>query len=150
VIEIQGLKEYKIPEGIENGMRLRLAGEGEAGERGTQSGDLYVLIHVQQHEVFSRDGEDIRLSKGMSFSVAALGGEIEVPTLNGKASLKIPAGTQSGTVLRLKGKGLPSIRGRGYGDQNVEVYVEVPEKLSKKQKELIKEFSKVKKGLFGK
>ncbi len=137
-------KEIKInvPAGIENGTRLRVAGEGEAGQQGTGSGDLYVVIHVKQHKFFERDGDDIYCEVPISFVTASLGGEIEVPTLKGKATLKIPSGTQTNTVMRMKGKGLPNIDGYGKGNQNVKVIVETPSKLSKKQKELISELGK--------
>ena len=144
--------DIKIPMGVEDGMRLRIAGEGEAGERGAPAGDLYVIVHVKEHKTFERDGDDVILEVPVSFSLAALGGEIEVPTLDGEAKLKIPAGTQPGTVFRMRGKGLPDIHGYGKGDQNVIVNIEIPKKLSSKQKDLLKQFDKLmgkKKGLFG-
>lgn len=134
--------EIEIPAGVEDSMRLRVPGEGEAGEKGGPHGDLYVLVHIQQHKVFRRKGNDILLEAPISFSEAALGTTIEVPTLDGKAKLKIPAGTQPGTVLRMKGKGIPDVHGYGHGSQNVKVAVQVPEKLTKKQKELLKQFDK--------
>jgi molecular chaperone DnaJ len=103
---------------------------------------LYVVIYVKEHDVFERQGDDIYVKVPVSFAVAALGGEIEVPTLSGKAKLKIPSGTQNNTVFRMKGKGIPYLHGYGTGNENVEVVVEVPKKLSKKQKELLKEFAK--------
>ena len=108
-------------------------------------------MHVKEHDVFERQDDDVYLKLPISFSVAALGGEIEVPTLDGKATLKIPAGTQSNTIFRMRGKGVSHLHGSGSGDQNVEVVVHVPEKLSSHQKELLKEFEKEsdKKGFFG-
>ena len=129
-----------IPEGVEDGMRLRLAGEGEAGGPGTEMGDLYIIVHVKPHEYFERDGMDIHFELPISFSQAVLGDSVEVPTIGGKAKLKIPPGTQPGTVLRMKGEGLPHYRRYGVGNQYVHVNVEVPTKLTKKQKSLLKEF----------
>ena len=145
--------EIKIPAGAEEETNLRVAGEGEAGEKGTSPGDLYIVIHVKEHETFERHGDDIYVKVPMPFAIAALGGEIEVPTLDGKAKLKIPAGTQNNTIFRMKGKGIPYLHGSGVGNENVEVVIEVPEKLTKRQKELLQEFekeSKGKKGIFGK
>ncbi|HSU72831.1 MAG TPA: molecular chaperone DnaJ [Candidatus Binatia bacterium] len=144
--------EVKIPAGVEDGMRLRVADEGEAGERGADSGDLYVLIHVKPHKVFTRQGDDLFIDIPLSFGTAALGGEIEVPTLEGKETLKIPAGTQPGEVFRLKSRGVPNVRGYGTGSLNVKVTVKVPEKLTKRQAELLQEFegeNRKKKGIFG-
>jgi len=143
--------QINVPAGAEEGTNLRVTGEGEAGEYGARPGDLYVVIHVAEHKVFQRDGDDLYVKVGVSFATAALGGEIEVPTLEGKATLKIPSGTQTGTTFRMRGKGIPFLHGRGSGDENVEISIEVPKKLSKKQKELLREFSKTskKKGLFG-
>jgi len=143
--------EIKIPAGAEEETNLRVAGEGEAGEKGTSPGDLYIVIHVKEHETFERHGDDIYVKVPMPFAIAALGGEIEVPTLDGKAKLKIPAGTQNNTIFRMKGKGIPYLHGSGVGNENVEVVIEVPEKLTKRQKELLQEFekeSKGKKGIF--
>lgn len=141
-----------IPAGVEEGTRLRIRGEGEAGTRGGGVGDLYVFIHVKEHKIFEREGDDIYLEIPISFVQAAMGAEIEVPTIEGKkAKLKIPAGTQPGTVFRMAGKGIPHLNGYGTGDQDVKVNVEVPKKLSKKQKELLQQFEKdggKKKGLF--
>lgn len=132
--------EVKIPKGIETGTSLHISGEGEAGEAG--AGDLYVVVHVKEHEIFDRKGEDIYLNAPISFVQAALGDEIEVPTLEGKAKLKIPSGTQTNTLFRMKGKGIPVLHSYGSGDQMVRVIVQVPEKLTKKQKELLEEFKK--------
>lgn len=141
-----------IPKGVEEGTKLRLSGEGEAGQRGAAHGDLYVVMHMKDHKVFTRDENDVLLEVPISFSQACLGAEIEVPTLEGKATLKIPQGTQPGTTFRMKAKGIPYLRGYGTGSQMVTVQVEVPKKLSKEQKELLKKFdkgTKKKKGLFG-
>ena len=143
--------EIKIPAGAEEETNLRVAGEGEAGEKGAPAGDLYIVIHVKEHDTFERHGDDIYVKVPIPFTIAALGGEIEVPTLDSKAKLKIPAGTQNNTIFRMKGKGVPYLHGSGVGNENVEVIIEVPEKLSKKQKELLKEFekeSKNQKGFF--
>ncbi|MBN1645829.1 molecular chaperone DnaJ [Candidatus Woesearchaeota archaeon] len=133
--------EVKIPAGVDEGSRLRLQGEGEAGFRGGENGDLYVFVHLEPHEFFERKGNDIFLEVPISFVQATVGDEIEVPTLTGKAKLKIPAGTQSGTVFRMKGKGIPSLQGYGVGDQKVRVNVVIPEKLSRKQREILEEFA---------
>ncbi len=144
--------EIKIPAGAEEGTNLRVSGEGEAGEPGAPTGDLYVIVHIKEHSVFEREGDNIYVKVDISFVTAALGGEIEVPTLEGTAKLKIPTGTQPGTIFRMKGKGIPFLHGYGEGDEMVEVNVKIPEKLTKKQKELLKDFDKgsKKKGLFGK
>jgi len=151
-IEVTKEIEVKIPAGVEDGMRLRLSGEGEAGERGAEPGDLYVMIHVQPHKIFRRDGNDLWIDVPIPFSMAALGGEIEVPTLEEPEKLKIPSGTQPGEVFRLKSRGIPNVRGYGTGSLNVKVTVHVPEKITRRQAELLKEFdaeSKKKKGIFG-
>jgi len=144
--------EIKVPAGAEEGTNLRIVKEGEAGEKGSEPGDLYIVMYVKEHEIFERHGDDIYVKIPIPFSVAALGGEVEVPTLEEKAKLKIPAGTQNNTIFRMKGKGIPYLHGHGQGNQNVEVIVEVPERLSKKQKELLKEFERAgkKKGILGK
>lgn len=133
--------QVKIPAGVDNGLRLRMTGEGEAGHRGGSRGDLYVDIHVTPHELFSRDGENISCDVPVSFTQAALGCEIEIPTLAGKTTLKIPAGSQNGKVFKLKGKGIASLRGHGIGDQEVRLIVETPTHLSEKQKELLRQFA---------
>ena len=143
--------EIKVPAGAEESTNLRVAGEGEAGEKGAQAGNLYVVIHVKEHDIFERHGDDIYIKVPIPFTIAALGGEIEVPTLDGKVKLKIPSGTQNNTIFRMKGKGIPYLHGSGAGNENVEVLIEVPEKLTKKQKELLQEFEKEsesKKGFF--
>jgi len=137
-----------IPPGIQNGMRMRLEGLGEHGRDGP--GDLYVIVHVSRHGIFARDGDDLWLDIPISFSRAALGGEMEVPTLFGKAKLHIPPGTHSHTVFRMKGEGMPRMGRSGKGDEMVRVVIDVPKKLSKKQKELLEELDKEgKKGFFG-
>jgi molecular chaperone DnaJ len=130
--------EVDIPAGIADGNALRIRGEGEHGVGDSSRGDLYVIVRVSEHELFERQGDDLFLEVPISFSQAALGAEITVPTINGKAVLKVPSGTQSGDVFRMRGKGMPS--DHGSGDQLVRVIVEVPTKLSKKQRDLIKRF----------
>ncbi|MFH1506538.1 MAG: DnaJ C-terminal domain-containing protein, partial [archaeon] len=133
--------EINIPEGIEDGSRLRISGEGEAGFRGGMHGDLYVVVHVEQHKLFERHDNDIYIEAPISFVQASLGTEIEVPTLDGRANLKIPSGTQPGTLFKMRGKGIPYLHSHGRGDQLVRVNVVIPEKLSKKQKELLNVFA---------
>tara|TARA_Y100000310_G_C20634404_1_gene790410 strand:+ start:179 stop:1258 length:1080 start_codon:yes stop_codon:yes gene_type:complete len=133
--------DVKIPEGADNGTHLRIGGGGESVKNG-ESGDLYIVLRVKDHKMFDREGDDLNIRIPIPFTIAAMGDEIEVPTLEGKASLKIPAGTQSNTIFRMRGKGMPNINGRGNGDQNVEIVVEVPKKLNKKQKDILKQFSK--------
>jgi molecular chaperone DnaJ len=130
----------KIPAGVDNGSRMRLSGEGEGGRRGGPSGDLYVVIHVQAHEFFQRDGQTIYLRYPLPMVRAALGCEIDVPTIDGSSGLKVPAGTQSGHRFTLRGEGIASLRGRKRGDMIVEMQVQTPTKLSKRQKELLYEF----------
>lgn len=135
--------EVKIPPGVDTGSRLRVSGEGEAGTKGGPAGDLYIVIHVRPHEFFKRDGDDIIVEAPVSFAQATLGTEIEVPTLDGKARLKVPEGTQPGTFFRLRGKGIPHLRGYGRGDQHVKVTVAIPKKLSAKQKELLRKYAEL-------
>ncbi|HEY8531569.1 MAG TPA: DnaJ C-terminal domain-containing protein, partial [Limnochorda sp.] len=132
----------KIPAGIEDGQRIRLAGEGEAGERGGPPGDLYVFVSVRPHPFFRREGKDIHCEVPISFVQAALGAEIEVPTLEGPATLKIPEGTQTGTSFRMRGKGVPDVRGFGRGDQYVRVKVVTPTHLTEAQRELLRQFAR--------
>ena len=132
----------KVPAGVDTGDRIRLANEGEAGEHGAPSGDLYVQMHVKQHDIFTRDDNDLHCEMPISIGTAALGGEIEVPTLNGKLRLKIPAETQTGKLFRMRGRGVKPVRGGATGDLLCKVNVETPVKLSHKQKDLIKEFEK--------
>ncbi|MDI3540633.1 MAG: molecular chaperone DnaJ [Thermosediminibacterales bacterium] len=133
----------KVPPGVDTGSRLRVAGEGEAGEKGGSPGDLYIFIHVKPHQFFVRQGDDIVCEFPISFIQAALGDEIQVPTLEGKVNLKIPEGTQPGTLFRLKGKGIPHLRGYGRGDQLVKINVVIPKKLTAKQKKLLKQFAEI-------
>ena len=128
-----------IPAGVEDGTQLRISGEGEAGIKGGPAGDLYVVIHVREHDVFIREGNDLYIEIPISFPQAALGDTIEVATLEGKTKLKIPSGTETHTTFKIKDKGLPSIHGNGKGDQKVRVIIETPKKLTKKQEELLKE-----------
>ena len=132
----------KIRAGVETGSRLRVAGKGEGGLRGGPAGDLYVIIHVKRHDLFEREDNDLFCEVPIPYHVAALGGEIEVPTLNGSAKLKVPSGTQSGKTFRLKNKGVPDARGYGNGDQHVRVLVEVPTHLSGSQKKELEKLGK--------
>jgi molecular chaperone DnaJ len=131
--------EVRVPAGIETGQRLRVSGEGESGERGGPRGDLYVDVEVEDHPLFERDGHHLLCVVPISFPQAALGAEIEVPTLSGLSSMKVPAGTQSGKIFRLRGQGMPSVHGRSSGDMHVRVQVETPKKLSDRQRELLEE-----------
>jgi molecular chaperone DnaJ len=133
-----------IPAGVEDGTRIRLAGEGEAGVRGGPSGDLYIFLALAGHEFFQRDGADLYCRVPISMVTAAVGGDFEVPTIEGdKAKVKIPAGTQSGTRMRLAGKGMPVLRSKQLGDMYVQVTVETPQNLTKKQRELLAEFERL-------
>ncbi|MFP4326488.1 MAG: molecular chaperone DnaJ [Paracoccaceae bacterium] len=130
-----------IPAGVETGTRIRLAGEGEAGMRGGPAGDLYIFIEVRQHKLFERDGMELHCRVPVSMTTAALGGDIEVPTIDGgRSRVKIPAGSQSGRQMRLRGKGMPALRGAGIGDMFIELAVETPVNLTSRQKELLREF----------
>ncbi|HRE14214.1 MAG TPA: molecular chaperone DnaJ, partial [Usitatibacteraceae bacterium] len=133
----------KIPAGIDEGDRIRLTGEGEAGVNGGPPGDLYVVIHLKEHAVFTRDGPDLHCEMPVSFSTAALGGEIEIPTLDGQAKVKIPPETQTGQVLRLRGKGIKAVRGAQVGDLLCEIVVETPVRLTDRQKELLRELEDI-------
>ena len=135
--------DLKIPAGIENGNRLKISGEGEAGERGGERGNLYVLIHVRPHPVFERDGRDVRCEAKIDMVQAALGTKIEAPTLYGNVQLKIPPGTQPRTILRIKDKGFPDLRGGGHGDELVRIAVVVPEHLGDQERKLLEEFAKI-------
>lgn len=134
--------EIEIPAGVMSGFKLRIPGEGDAGIKGGPAGDLYLVIAVEEHQIFERDGQDIVIKVPISFATATLGGEIEVPTLFGKETLSIPAGTQTHTMFTIKGKGLPSLRGGGSGSERVYTIIETPKKLTAKQKELLIEFDK--------
>lgn len=129
----------KIPAGVDTGDRIRLSGEGEAGMHGAPAGDLYVQVHVKDHPIFVRDGNNLYCDVPISFTVAALGGEIAVPTLDGRVKLKIPAETQTDKMFRLRGKGVQSVRGGGVGDLVCKVVIETPVKLSEQQKELLRQ-----------
>ena len=131
----------QVPAGAHNGYRLAVAGQGDPGEDGAPRGDLYCDIRVMPHSIFERDGDDVLCEVPISFAQAALGSEIEVPTLRGRVRLKIPRGTQSGKVFRLSGEGLPSLQSFGKGDELVGVVVETPKKLTKRQEELLREFA---------
>jgi molecular chaperone DnaJ len=131
----------RIPAGVDSGSRLRSSGNGEAGWRGGPPGDLYVVLHVKPHEIFQRDGDDLICEVPVSFVQAALGAEIQVPTLDGSASVRIPPGTQPGTIFRLKGKGVRNIQGYGHGDLHVRINVEVPSRLTAAQKAKLEEYA---------
>jgi molecular chaperone DnaJ len=134
--------EVKVPQGVDTGTRLKLAGEGEpAPVAGGSPGDLYVVIQVREHPVFTREDTEILCEMPISFTQAALGAQIDVPTLDGPTKLKVPAGTQSGKVFRLKGKGVPALSGGGRGDEHVRIFVETPTHLSKEQRELLERFA---------
>lgn len=133
----------RIPPGVDNGSRLRSSGNGEAGAAGGQTGDLYIVISVKEHELFERQGDDLFCEIPIKFTLATLGGTIEVPTLFGKASLRIPTGTQSGTTFRLRDKGMPSLRGGRQGDQLVRVHVEVPQTLTPEQRKILEDFARI-------
>jgi molecular chaperone DnaJ len=133
----------KIPTGVDEGDRIRLSGEGEAGVNGGPTGDLYVVIHLKTHEIFQREGGNLHCEMPISFSTAALGGEIEVPTLDGSAKMKIPAETQTGAVFRLRGKGIKPLRSNEHGDLLVHVIVETPVKLTTRQMELLRELESI-------
>src|SRR5690606_17667796 len=132
-----------IPAGIDEGQQIRVAGKGEPGKNGGPSGDLYVVIKVRSHEFFTREGDNIFCELPLTFTQAALGDELEVPTVHGKVKLKIPAGTQTSRIFRLKGKGAPNVGGYGYGHQHIKVRVVTPTKLSERQKELLREFNDI-------
>jgi molecular chaperone DnaJ len=135
--------KLRIPPGVDTGSRLRSTGNGEAGRRGGPSGDLYVILHVKPHEIFQRDADDLLCEVPVNFVQAALGAEIRVPTLDGKTSIKIPPGTQPGTMFRIKGKGVKNIQGYGHGDLHVRINVEVPTHLSADQKSKLQEFGEL-------
>lgn len=133
--------KVRIPAGVATGSKLRSAGKGEAGQMGGPAGDLYIVIHVKEHELFERDEYDLFCEVPIKFTLAALGGSIKVPTLFGKGSLKIPSGTQTGTTFRLRSQGVPHLRGSGKGDLLIRVQVEVPTKLNSDQKKKLEEFA---------
>ncbi|GAA0295764.1 molecular chaperone DnaJ [Gracilibacillus halotolerans] len=133
----------KIPAGIHDGQQIRVTGQGEAGVNGGPAGDLFVVVQVKEHEFYERDGDNIFCEMPLTFAQAALGDEIEVPTLYGKVKLKIPAGTQTGRTFRLKGKGAPNLRGYAQGDQHIKVRVITPTNLSEQQKSLLRELNEL-------
>ncbi len=133
--------KLRIPAGVDGGSRLRSSGNGEAGLRGGPPGDLYVMLHLKPHEIFQRDGDDLLCEVPVSFVQAALGAEIEVPTLEGRAMIKIPAGTQSHSTFRVKGKGVKNLQDHGQGDLHVRVQVEVPTRLTAEQRAKLQEFA---------
>jgi molecular chaperone DnaJ len=135
--------EVKIPAGVETGSRLRITGEGEAGAQGGSSGDLYVVIHVAEHQDFERQGSNLYSSVPVTFAQAALGSNVNVKTLDGQHDLKIPAGTQTGTVFRVKGKGMPMLGGRGRGDLFVSVTVVTPTTLTREQRKLLEQLAEI-------
>ena len=135
--------EVNIPAGIDDGQRIRLSGEGEPGQHGAPSGDLYVVVHVKAHKTFERNGLDLHCELPISFATAALGGEVEVPTLEGKVKLTIPKETQTGRRMRVKGKGIKSLRSSATGDLYCHVLVETPVNLTDRQKELLEEFERI-------
>lgn len=136
--------EVNIPAGIEDGVRIRLGGEGEAGSRGGPSGDLYIFVSIRPHEFFQRDGADLFCRIPVSMTTAALGGQFEVATLDGtKSRVKVPEGTQTGKQFRLKGKGMPVMRTSNFGDLYIQVVTETPQKLTKRQRELLEEFEEI-------
>ena len=141
--EISTKIKLRIPAGVDTGSRLRSTGNGEAGLRGSPPGDLYVVLHVKAHDIFQRDGDDLICEVPISFVQAALGAEVEVPTLEGKMPIRVPAATQSGTVFRVKGKGVKNIEGFGHGDLHVRVNVEVPTRLNQAQRTKLMEFAEV-------
>ncbi|QID18171.1 molecular chaperone DnaJ [Nitrogeniibacter mangrovi] len=142
-VKKQKTLEVKIPAGIDDGMRLRHGGHGEPGINGGPAGDLYVEIHIRAHSVFQRDGDDLHCEMPINFVTAALGGEIEIPTLDGMARIKIPPETQTGKVFRLRGKGIKNVRSHVQGDLMCHVLVETPVKLTDRQKELLEEFNTI-------
>ena len=131
----------QIPAGIDDGMRIKMNGYGDAGEGGGPAGDLYIYVRVAQHEVFTREGDDLIIDLPISFTEASLGGKKDIPTLSGSCRITIPPGSQSGKVLRVKGEGVPNVHGQGKGDLLVHLNIETPVNLSQRQKELLEEFA---------
>ncbi|WP_134686932.1 molecular chaperone DnaJ [Brevibacillus migulae] len=140
-VKVRRKIHLNIPAGVDDGAQLRVAGEGEPGVNGGPPGDLYVVLRVKSHEFFERDGNDIYCKVPITFAQAALGDEVEVPTVDGKVKLKVPAGTQTETIFRLRGHGVPYLRGNGRGDQHVKVRIVTPAKMTERQKELLREFA---------
>jgi molecular chaperone DnaJ len=139
--------QIKIPPGVDTGSKLRIRGEGEEGERGGPPGDLFVFIYVEPHDFFGREGDDLICQITISFPQAALGAEIEVPTLNGKKNISIPKGTEHGEILKIKGEGFPKLRGYGRGDQLIQIIVKTPKNLTNRQEEILKEFEEIGKNI---
>jgi molecular chaperone DnaJ len=139
--ELSSKIKLRIPPGVDAGSRLRSSGNGEAGFRGGPPGDLYVVLYVKAHEMFQRDGDDLLCEVPVSFVQATLGAEIEVPTLDGRTTIKIPAGTQPGTPFRVKGRGVKNLQGYGHGDLHVRIQVEVPARLTSEQKARLQAFA---------
>lgn len=133
----------RIPAGVDNGTRLRSSGNGEAGHRGGPSGDLYVVLHLGEHDIFRRDGDDLQCEVPVAFTQAALGADVDVPTMTGKAQIRIPAGTQTGTTFRLKSRGVKNIQGHGVGDLLVKIVIETPTRLDAAQRAKLEEFAKL-------
>ena len=133
--------KVSIPAGIDNGQIISLRGQGNAGKNGGPSGDLQIIISVQSHLLFRRDGTNVYCDAPITFTQAVLGGELEIPTIDGKVKYDIPEGTQTGATFRLRGKGIPNVNGRGRGDQFVTVHIETPRNLSREQKEALRKFS---------
>jgi molecular chaperone DnaJ len=148
-IEKEKKIELKIPAGVETGSRLRVSGEGEAGPGGGPSGDLYVIIHVKEHEIFERQGANLYSAVPVTFATAALGGEVKVKTLTGEEDLKVPAGTQTGTVFRIRSQGMPALGGRGKGDLFVAATFITPKNLTKEQRKLFEKLSEIEDTDFG-
>jgi len=143
-VEKERALNVNVPPGVETGTRIRLAGEGEAGMRGGPPGDLYIFVSVRDHPIFRRDGSDLYCRVPVSIASAALGGEVEVPTIDGgRTRVKVPAGSQSGRQMRLRGKGMPALRGQGRGDMFIELQVETPVNLTSRQKEILREFERL-------
>jgi len=143
-VEKERSLSVNIPAGVETGTRIRLAGEGEAGLRGGPAGDLYIFIEVREHAIFQRDGLHLYCRVPVSMTTAALGGEVEVPTIEGgRSRVKVPAGAQTGKQMRLRGKGMPALRGTGFGDMLIELAVETPVNLTARQRELLEEFERL-------
>jgi molecular chaperone DnaJ len=136
----------KIPAGVETGTRLKLGGEGETGVRGGPPGDLYVVLSVQEHPIFARQGDDLYCEIPIKFTQAALGTQIEIPTISGRTTLKIPPGAQTGAEIRIKGRGLPNVRGYGRGDLVARIFVEVPTHLTAKQRDLLEQYARLENG----
>jgi molecular chaperone DnaJ len=135
--------DVNIPAGVDTGSRIRLQGEGEVSEIGGPRGDLYCRIRIKPHSVFQRDGVDLLCEVPITFSQAALGGELEVPTLTGASSITLPRGTNHGDIFRIRGKGMPDVRGRGHGDLLIKTLIEIPKKLTRRQEELLRELAEI-------